>query len=92
MKITLIPLIGLILVAAQAGGQEYPRWGTTFHSKKGDLPSREEIEQQTGCRVLDIDKDGLNDIVITSRNRRGAYCLVSTRQFGLEDLPDRPRP
>jgi hypothetical protein len=66
VKITLIPLIGLILVAAQAGGQEYPRWAQ-LSSKKGDLPSPGKSKQQTGCQVLDIDKDGLNDIVITSR-------------------------
>ena len=39
MKITLLPLVGLILVAAYADGQEYPRW-KQLSSKTGDLPSR----------------------------------------------------
>jgi FG-GAP-like repeat len=61
------PLVGLILVAAQADGQEYPRW-TQLSSKTGDLPCPGKSTQQTGCLVLDIDRNGLNDIVITSRN------------------------
>lgn len=66
VRITLLPLVGLILVAAHADGQEYPRW-KQLSSKTGDLPSPGKSKQQTGCRVLDIDKDGLNDIVIASR-------------------------
>jgi hypothetical protein len=67
MNVTLVPLVGLILVAAQVDGQEYPRW-TQLSSKTGDLPAPGKSKQQTGCLVLDIDKNGLNDIVITSRN------------------------
>jgi FG-GAP-like repeat len=67
MKVTLLPLFGLILVSAQTHGQEYPRW-TQLSSKTGDLPAPGNSKQQTGCLVLDIDKNGLNDIVITSRN------------------------
>src|SRR5271156_5185082 len=61
------PLVGLILLGLQANGQEYPRW-TQLSSKAGDLPAPGKSQQQTGCLVLDIDKNGLNDIVITSRN------------------------
>ena len=43
-------------------------------------------KQQTGCRVLDIDKDGLNDIVITSRDA-GARGLVSARNAGWTVYP-----
>ena len=63
----LAPLVGLFVLGAQAYGQEYPRW-TQLSSKTGDLPSPGKSRQQTGCVVLDIDKNGLNDIVITSRN------------------------
>ena len=67
MNVTLVPLVGLILAVAHADGQEYPRW-TQISSKAGDLPAPGKSKQQTGCLVLDIDKNGLNDIVITSRS------------------------
>ena len=67
MNVMLRPLVVLILLAAQADAQEYPRW-TQLSSKTGDLPAPGKSQQQTGCLVLDIDKNGLNDIVITSRN------------------------
>ena len=44
-----------------------PKW-THLSSKTGDLPAPGTSTQQTGCLVLDIDKDGLNDIVVASRN------------------------
>ena len=67
MRITLLPLVGLIVLAAQADGQEYPQW-TQLSSKTGDLPSPESRNSRPDAVVLDIDKNGLNDIVITSRN------------------------
>jgi hypothetical protein len=67
MNVMLRPLVVLILLAAQADAQEYPRWAQ-LSSKTGDLPAPGKSQQQTGCLVLDIDKNGLNDIVITSRN------------------------
>jgi FG-GAP-like repeat len=78
MNVALVPLVGLILVVAQADGQEYPRW-TQLSSKTGDLPVPGKSKQQTGCLVLDIDKNGLNDIVITSR---GAGSRVVWYQRG----------
>ncbi len=67
MKVSFALLVGLILLAAQADGREHPKW-THLSSKTGDLPVPGTSKQQTGCLVLDIDKDGLNDIVITSRD------------------------
>jgi FG-GAP-like repeat len=66
MKVWIALAVGLILGAAEAGGREYPTW-THLSSKDGDLPEPGLSKQQTGCLVLDIDKDGLNDIVVTSR-------------------------
>ena len=67
MTVSMILVVSLILAAAQAGRQEDPTW-THLSSKSGDLPEPGTSKQQTGCLVLDIDKDGLNDIVITSRD------------------------
>jgi hypothetical protein len=66
MKVWFALVVGLILGAAEAGGREYPKW-TQLSNKTGDLPEPGTSTEQTGCLVLDIDKDGLNDIVITSR-------------------------
>jgi FG-GAP-like repeat len=55
------------LIGVSAGGGEPPTW-TRLSSGKGDLPSPGTSTQQTGCLILDIDKDGLNDIVVTSRS------------------------
>jgi hypothetical protein len=38
-----------------------------YSSEKGDLPVPNEGGQQTAALVLDIDKDGINDFVITER-------------------------
>ena len=51
-------VVGLILLAAQADGREYPEW-KRLSSKAGDLPAPGTSKQQTGCLVLDIDKNGL---------------------------------
>jgi len=40
---------------------------TRYSSDKGDIPVPNEGNQQTSCAVLDIDKDGINDFVITER-------------------------
>jgi FG-GAP-like repeat len=59
-------LLGVFLAAAQTDGPEMPRW-VHLSSKSRDLPEPSTSTQQTGCLVLDIDQDGLNDIVVTSR-------------------------
>jgi hypothetical protein len=66
MRASLALLAGLIWGAAGAAGQEYPAW-TRLSSKTGDLPKPGTSKEQTGCLVLDIDQDGVNDIVVTSR-------------------------
>ena len=52
-----------LLLAAQPGGV---RW-RHLSSKNGDLPAPNPGKQQTSCTVFDIDKDGVNDFVITER-------------------------
>ena len=54
------------LAAAGAEAADRPTW-TTLSSKAGDLPPPGTSIQQTACLVLDVDKDGLNDIVVASR-------------------------
>jgi len=41
-------------------------------SKTGDLPPPNQGNEQTSCIVLDIDKDGTNDFVITERTKAPA--------------------
>jgi hypothetical protein len=66
MRISLTLLVGVIWLAASADGRELP-WWKHLSSKAGDLPAPGASKEQTGCLVLDIDKNGLNDIVVTSR-------------------------
>ena len=70
---TSFAFVGLILLVADACAGEYPKW-THLSSKSGDLPAPGTSTQQTACLVLDIDQDGRNDIVITSR-RAGARMV-----------------
>jgi hypothetical protein len=58
-----LPLLGQPL----GDGKSFPSW-THLSSENGDLPVPGTSVQQTSCLVLDIDKDGLNDIVIGSRS------------------------
>jgi FG-GAP-like repeat len=55
-----------------------PTWNH-LSSTAGDLPAPGSSDQQTACLVLDIDKDGLNDIVIASRGN-GARLVWYRRQ------------
>ena len=51
------------LLWAQAGGGAWKH----LYSKNGDLPATNSGTQQTSSVVFDIDKDGINDFVITER-------------------------
>jgi FG-GAP-like repeat len=67
-----------LLAQVQTGERAFPSW-THLSSKTGDLPVPGTATQQTACLVIDIDKDGLNDIVIGSRNS-GARIVWYRRQ------------
>ena len=47
-------------------------------SKQGDLPSPDQTTSQTASLVLDVDKDGINDIVLGAR--RGPPAVVWLRR------------
>ncbi len=82
MKPSFPSLVGLILLAAHADAGEYPRW-THLSSKLGDLPAPGISTEQTACLVLDIDQDGLTDIVIASRELGAeSFGTAATRPAG----------
>src|SRR5690242_10528391 len=54
------------MAQAPGDGKPVPNW-VRLSSATGDLPAPGTSVQQTACLVLDIDKDGLNDIVVGSR-------------------------
>jgi hypothetical protein len=64
---SVLAAIALLAAGNTAVGGELPRW-IHLSSRSGDLPPPGTSTQQTACLVLDIDKDGLNDIVIGSRS------------------------
>ncbi|MDR3632302.1 MAG: VCBS repeat-containing protein [Isosphaeraceae bacterium] len=67
---TTLPLVfcaAFLPAALPTTARTIPTW-THLSSKSGDLPAPGTSNQQTACLVLDVDKDGLNDIVIASRS------------------------
>ncbi len=62
-KYRLIPLLIVALVATDASALVWDH----LSSDTGGLPDPGPGDQQTGCHVLDIDHDGLNDFVIAER-------------------------
>jgi hypothetical protein len=81
LKFSIAPLVVLIVIAVPVDGQEYPSW-TRLSSDAGDLPVPGTSKQQTGCLVLDIDRDGLNDIVVTSRDAGASLVWYRRRKTG----------
>jgi hypothetical protein len=80
---TTFPLLLLaapFLTQNPPGERIFPGW-TQLSSKAGDLPVPGTSTQQTACLVLDLDKDGLNDIVIASRSA-GARIVWYQRHVG----------
>ncbi len=86
MMISFAPLVGLIVLAAQADGRDSPEW-KHLSSKAGDVPAPGTSTEQTGCLVLDVDKDGLNDIVITSRAVGACMVWYRRGKFGWTIYP-----
>src|SRR6476620_6517310 len=70
-------LIGLAtsIVLSQGAGIQWQQ----LSSKKGDLPAPGPSTQQTGAMVADLDKDGLNDFVLSFR--KVAPALVWYRRM-----------
>ncbi len=65
-RLVSLALAFLLVAACRAEAGDRPTW-THLSSKAGDLPSPGTSIQQTACLVLDVDKDGRNDIVVASR-------------------------
>ena len=69
MKVPLSVLFSLTLCGIC--GRVWPseiQW-THLSSKHGDLPAPGESTQQTGALVADLDKDGINDFVLSFRQK-----------------------
>jgi hypothetical protein len=58
--------VPFLLAAALAAQETAPGW-KHLSAKKGDLAPPNTGTQQTGSAVFDIDRDGINDFVITER-------------------------
>jgi FG-GAP-like repeat len=86
MTIPLTFVVGAILLAPPAGGRESPQW-KHLSTKTGDLPAPGTSKEQTGCLILDIDKNGLNDIVVTSRLAGGAVVWYRREKLGWTIYP-----
>ena len=86
MKIPLAFLVGLVLLSDRPDEREYPKW-EHLSSKTGGLPVPGTSNEQTGCLVLDIDKNGLNDIVITSRQAGASMVWYRRGKLGWTIYP-----
>jgi len=81
MVITIPLILALPLLAQLPMEKTLPNW-THLSSMRGDLPAPGTSAQQTACLVLDIDKDGLNDIVIGSRSAGAQLVWYRRRAQG----------
>jgi hypothetical protein len=72
-----------VLLAAAAGAEaaDRPTW-VRLSSKTGDLPPPGTSIWQTACLVVDIDKDGRNDIVVASRREGAALAWYRRHKDG----------
>ncbi len=86
MNTAFVLIISLILATAGDEGRAYPEW-KRLSSATGDLPAPGTAKQQTGCLVLDIDKNGLNDIVITSRETGASMVWYRREKVGWTIFP-----
>jgi hypothetical protein len=75
-------IIGLLVLAlgVAAGGQE-ARW-KHLSSKTGDLPVPGESQQQTGAVVGDLDKNSVNDFVLSFRQKAPALVWYRRTKIG----------
>jgi hypothetical protein len=59
-------ITAVILIAGNAGGARRASW-RYYSTERGNIPQPNAGSQQTASLVLDIDKDGTDDFVITER-------------------------
>jgi hypothetical protein len=80
-RILSMALAALLAAPDRAEAGDRPTW-THLSSKAGDLPAPGTSIQQTACLVLDVDKDGLNDIVVASRREGAALAWYRREKDG----------
>lgn len=70
VSLTVLFVCGILAAAAMAQPVPVPnvQW-RHFSTEKGVIPAPNASEQQTSCAVLDIDQDGMLDIVVTERQK-----------------------
>jgi hypothetical protein len=71
LRKTLLAMIGILTVLGVVSQNAVPqgrdvKW-THLSTKSGDLPAPWPGKEQTASLILDVDKDGVNDFVITER-------------------------
>ncbi len=71
----------LLAAAGRVEAGDRPTW-TRLSSTAGDLPRPGTSIWQTACLVLDVDKDGLNDIVVASRREGAALAWYRREKDG----------
>ena len=74
-------LAALLAAAGETRAADRPTW-IRLSSKSGDLPPPSTSSWQTACLVDDIDRDGLNDIVVASRREGAALAWYRREKDG----------
>ena len=77
--IVLVPCF-LISISQKSFSQGPIKW-VHYSTEQGDLPVPNEGAQQTSALVLDIDKDGINDFVITERTTAPAVTWYKFNNY-----------
>ncbi len=85
-RILCVALGILVTPAGGAKAGDRPNW-THLSSKAGDLPPPGMSIQQTACLVADINKDGVNDIVVGSRSDGAALVWYRKEKDGWTSHP-----
>lgn len=79
---------GVLFAGALASAAEI-KW-TNLSSKQGDLPASGESTQQTGSLVGDFDKNGLNDFILSFRQKAPALVWYRRNDKGWDRLVIEP--
>lgn len=80
MKIQFSLILGLLLALSFYATSQTAKGWKLYSSETGDMPTPNSGKQQTSDLVLDIDKDGVNDFIITERTE--APSVVWYKQNG----------
>jgi hypothetical protein len=78
-------VLGRTPVLVSAAGVSMPTW-KHLSSATGELPTPNGGKEQTACLVLDIDRDGRNDIVVAERSQAPALVWLQNSGAGWRKL------